>query len=168
MKNIFKILLILIIPVKLFAQDTTVVKEQANIMARAVLKGDYKTLVDHMYPRLVTMMGGKEKMLAQANAGMAQLKAQGIVFENAKAGSPGKFYKAGKEIHCLVPETLTVKLPNGRITTQSYLLAVSGDGGKSWSFLDLNKSTIAQIPKLFPYFNPALKIPEPKVPVMGQ
>jgi hypothetical protein len=168
MKNIFKILLILIIPVKLFAQDTTVVKHQAELMAKAVAKGDYKTLVDHMYPRFVAMSGGKEKMMTTVSAGMGQLKAQGFVLESAVAGSPGKFYKAGKEIHCLIPEIVTVKTPGGRATLRSNLLAISGDHGKTWTFLDLNQSTIPKIPQLFPHFNPDLKIPQPTMMGGGQ
>lgn len=166
MKHIFRILLLLIISFKLFAQDTAIVKRQAALMAKAVVKGDYKTLVDHMYPKFVAMSGGKEKVIAMANAGMSQLKAQGFVLESAVAGSPEKFYKAGKEIHCLIPEIVTVKTANGRATMRSNLLAVSSDHGKTWSFLDLNQSTIPQIPKLFPHFNPDLKIPQPTM--MGQ
>jgi hypothetical protein len=167
MKYIYWILLNLILPLSLMAQDTTLVKRQASILALAVTNGDYKTLVDHMYPRLVEMMGGKEKMLALATKSMDQLKTQGITFENASVGSPGKFYKAGAEIHCIVPETLTLKLPSGHAVSHSSLLAISSDGGKNWSFIDLNQGTIDAIPQIFPYFNHDLKIPEPTAPVLG-
>jgi hypothetical protein len=166
MKTVFRLLFVVTLPLSLFGHDTTLVKQQANVLAQAVIKGDYKTLVDHMYPRVVAMMGGKEKMLNTANTSMANMKAEGIVFENATIGSPGKFYRAGKEIHCLVPETITLKMPKGHVVAQSYLLAISADGGKTWSFIDLNKNTINNITKMFPYFNPELKIPEPTEPVM--
>ena len=168
MKHFCRILFFLMLPLSLLAQDTTVVKEQAEVLANAVVKGDCKTLIDHMYPRLVQMMGGKEKMLTQANASMTQLKTQGFVFDAASIGSPGKFYKAGAEIHCLVPETISIKMPNGHLVAQSNLLAISKDGGKNWTFIDLNKNTIDAIPKIFPYFNNELKIPAPSQPVMQQ
>jgi hypothetical protein len=168
MKNIYRVLFILILPLSLLAQDTTVVKEQAEILAKAVVKGDYKILVDHMYPKLIQMMGGREKMLSMADTSMTKLKTQGIIFESATIGSPGKFYKAGAEIHCLVPETITIKLPSGHLVAQSNLLAVSSDGGKNWTFIDLNKNTIDEIPKIFPFFNNDLKIPEPSQPVVQQ
>jgi hypothetical protein len=167
MKLTYKLLLILLIPVNLFAQSAAVVKKQANDLANAFVKGDYKTLVDHMYPKLVQQMGGKEKMVSMASASMAQVKAQGIVFESATIGEPGKFYKAGTEIHCLVPETIKMKLPNGHVTAKSNLLAVSADKGKTWTFLDLNKNTISNLPKLFPNFNHDLVIPEPTAPAMS-
>jgi len=167
MRHIYKILLLLILPLSLFAQDTTVVKQQANVLVQAIAKGDYKTLVDLTYPKLAEMAGGKDKMLALVDTNMAQLKSKGITFESAAVGSPGKFYKAGTEIHCLIPEILRLKLPSGHVTAHSYLLAISGDGGKNWSFVDLNKDTVSSIPQIFPNFNPDLKIPDPIPPVMG-
>ena len=161
MKLSYKLLIILVLPLQLFAQDTTVLKRQANILAKAVVKGDYETLINHMYPKAVQSMGGKKFMIDQAKKGFQQLKAQGISFESATVGSPGKFYKAGTEIHCLVPETIMVKTPNGRISAKSNLLAISGDKGKTWTFLDLNSKTISTLPKMFPNFNNNLKIPQP-------
>jgi len=87
------------------------------------------------------------------------MKTAGISFESITVGTPGKFYKAGKETHCLLPETIIMASPKGRMAMHSNLLAVSGDGGKSWSFLDMNNSTADKVQQLIPNFNPALKIP---------
>lgn len=157
-----KLILILSFPAVVFAQDPAVVKQQANIMAKALAGNDYKTLVAHMYPKLVQSMGGKEKMTEQATKGMAMLKGQGVIFESATVGTVGKFYKAGKEIHCLVPDEIVFKTPNGHVRSKGNLLAVSGDKGKTWSFLDLNQATISKMNELFPTFNKDLKIPDPQ------
>jgi hypothetical protein len=151
---------IAILPLNLLAQDTAVVKQQANILAQAMIAGDYATIINHTYPKAVQMAGGKQKMISIVNQGMAQMKTQGVIFESATVGSPGKFYKAGAETHCLVPENLTIKLPNAHIISHSYLLAISKDGGKTWSFLDLNNSSSDKIKQLIPNFNPALQIPK--------
>lgn len=162
MKLFFRIVLLMLLPVSLFAQDTLVLKRQADAVAKALVKGDYSTVINSMYPKVVILAGGKAKLLKDMTAGINQMKAQGASFANATVGSPGKFYKAGNEIHCVVPEIINMKTPNGMFAVHSNLLAVSKNGGKNWSFLDLNKKTVAAIPKLFPNFNPALKLPEPK------
>ncbi len=110
------------------------------------------------------MGGGKEKMLQMMTTGINQMKAQGFVFEKVTIGTAGKFYKAGNEIHCIIPESLVMKTPQGRFATTSSLLCVSGDGGKNWSFLDLNRGTINSVKTLFPNFNSNLVIPTPQVP----
>jgi hypothetical protein len=144
----------------LYAQDTTLVKNQANMVAKAMIAGDYKTLVNYMYPKAVQMGGGKEKMIALVTNGMQQMKTQGITFESVKVDAPGKFYKAGTEIHCLLPETIILQLPNARIASHSSMLGISGDGGKSWSFLDMNNASVEKIKEILPNFNPELQIPK--------
>jgi len=168
MKSIYKTLLVLLLPLNLLAQDTTVVKQQAEMLEQAVINGNYQLVVDHTYPGVIDMMGGKDKMLNATTDAMNGLKTQGISIEKATIGSPGKFYAAGTEIHCLVPETVRLKLSSGHATVQSYILAISADGGKTWSFLDINANSKALIPKLFPNFNPDLKIPDSAPPVMEQ
>ncbi|MEO7213599.1 hypothetical protein [Mucilaginibacter sp.] len=162
MKLAIKLTLLLLLPVALYAQDTTAVKKQANIVAAALIAGNYSTVINYMHPKVLKMVGGKDKLLQLMTNGMKQMKAQGITFQSATIGSPGKFYKAGTEIHCLVPENVTMKVGANTLHSQSNLLAVSSDKGKNWTFIDLNKNTIAQIPKMFPNFNKDLKIPEPK------
>jgi hypothetical protein len=166
MKLAIKLTLLLLLPATLYAQDTTIVKKQANVVAAALIAGNYGVVIDHMYPKVVQMGGGRAKLLQLMTDGMKQMKAQGVSFENAVIGSPGKFYKAGTEIHCLVPENITMKVGSSTLHANSNLLAVSRDKGKTWSFLDLNKNTISSIKQIFPNFNKDLKIPEPKQPGM--
>jgi hypothetical protein len=159
MKKVFRLLLIILSPMALHAQNPVVVKQQATLMAQSMTKGDYKSIVNYTYPKAVQMAGGKEKMTGMISTAMQQMKAAGISFESVSVGTPGKFYKAGKEIHCLLPETIVMASPKGRMAMHSNLLAVSGDGGKSWSFLDMNNSTADKVKQLIPNFNPDLKIP---------
>ena len=166
MKLALKMVLLLILPASLFAQDAAVVKRQANVVAKALLNSDFKTVVDHTYPKAVELGGGKAKLVQMMSAGINQMKAQGFAFEKITIGEPGKFYKAGTQIHCLVPEKLIMKTSKGRMAAGSSLLAVSDDKGKSWSFLDLNKGTISSIKTLFPNFNNNLVIPQPAAPTM--
>lgn len=155
-----------IIPAFSFAQDTTVVKKQAEAVANAELKGNYAIAASHTYPKLVLAVGGKDKMTATIKQATEMLNAQGITIQSISIGSPGKFYKAGTEIHCLVPERIVLTTGNGRLVNNSYLLAISKDGGKFWYFLDINRGTYNLIPKLFPNFNKNLVIPEPTQPGM--
>lgn len=166
MKLALKIALLFIFPVTAFAQDPAVVKRQADVVGKALLNSDFKTVIAHTYPKAVTIGGGKEKMLQMMTAGINQMKAQGFAFEKVTIGQPGKFYKAGTEIHCLVPEQLIMKTARGRMAASSSLLAISSDGGKNWSFLDMNQRTVSAVKQIFPDFNSNLIIPKPMAPVM--
>jgi len=165
MKHLLKTILIALLPVFVYAQDTAVVKQQAQLIANASVKADYKIIADHTYPKIIESVGGKDKMAATVKQAYDIIKTQGISIEKVSIGSPGKFYKAGTEIHCLVPETTLLNSSNGKMLLNANLLAVSRDGGKFWYFLDINQSTYNIIPKLFPNFNKNLVIPEPTQPV---
>ena len=166
MKLFYKIFLLAVIPVFSYAQDTTVVKKQAQAVAEAEMKGHYEVVTAHTYPKLLLAVGGKDKMTATIKQATEMLQAQGVTIESTTIGSPGKFYKAGTEIHCLVPERIVLITANSRLVNNSYLLAISKDGGKFWYFLDINRGTYKLIPKLFPNFNKNLVIPEPTQPGM--
>lgn len=162
----FKLLLILLLPVSLFAQDTAIVKRQANGVAKALMNSDFKRVIAGTYPKAVDIAGGKEKLLSMMTAGMSQMRSQGFSFQKVTIGSPGKFYKAGTEIHCLLPETIVMKTSRGLMAAKSNLLAISNDKGKNWTFIDLNERAISSIKTLFPNFNKNLVIPAPTLPVM--
>ncbi|MBL4677505.1 MAG: hypothetical protein JKZ02_10125 [Erythrobacter sp.] len=165
MKLSLKLLILIIVPFAASAQNPDVVKKHAEIVANALVKGDYQTVVAHTYPKAVDIAGGKTKMLQMLSTGMSQMKQQGFAFEKVSIGTPGKFYKAGSEIHCLVPETIIMKMKEGRFQGNSNLLAVSADQGKSWTFLDLNNGSIKAVDQIFPHFNHSLVIPQPQKPI---
>jgi len=160
-----KIAFLLLLPATLLAQDTAVVKKQAEIMGNAMIDNNYSVLIDYTYPKLVKLMGGKEKMLQYLKTGVQQMKSSGFRFKNAIIGSPGRFYTAGSEIHCLIPETLDIKTPKGTLVTNAHLLAISQDNGKSWTFVDISERTMATVKQLFPNFNHDLKIPKDTEPI---
>lgn len=165
MKLSLKIFILLALPFAVSAQNPNVVEKQAKVVAGALIKGDYHTVVANTYPKAVEMAGGKTKMLQMLSTGLAQMKQQGFSFEKISIGTPGKFYTAGTEIHCLVPETIVMKMKEGRFKGESNLLAVSGDQGKTWAFLDLNNGSIKALEQIFPKFNHNLIIPRPQKPV---
>ena len=54
--------------------------------------------------------------------------------------------------------------PGGELHLEGYLLGVSGDGGKTWTFLDAEKLTAANVRQVLPSYDPRLKLPEKKQP----
>ena len=135
-------------------------------MADAFMNSEYKTMVRYTYPRVVQMMGGEKQMIDILGKSISNMKEQGYSFKSVQIGLTNQRVKAGKEIHALVLQTLVISVPGGSLTAPSYLLAISADGGKKWHFVDTaalhDKATLKRI---FPHFNPALKIPNKQQPV---
>lgn len=150
------------------AQDTAQVKREAQKMLSAFMKGEINVLADYTYPKVVAMMGGKDKMIAAIKTGMEKLKADGTSFRNGSIGKVSKIYPSGKELHCTVDQNLVMGVEGGNLTTESQLLGISADNGKTWTFITLANLSATQLSQLFPEFNKDLSIRKSAPPVFNK
>lgn len=148
--------------------DPKNIKSQATESSIALVVGDYPTLVKHTYPKVVEMMGGGEKMIAMVKRGRADLEAQGIKIDTSMVRDPSATVKAGDEIHCLIPQTVILNIPNGKVRSENYLIGISQDGGKHWYFIDTAQITMANVKDVLPNYNMDLIIPQAKPPVVTE
>jgi hypothetical protein len=156
----FKYLLLFIaIPYTTFAQDTTALKKLATRFANATFNSNHKLVVDLTYPKLVELSGGRDSMQKLIIERITALQKQGVMKFEGSVDSPGPFIQAGDQIHCLIPETLFLNVLSGRYVTRSYLLDISNDKGKTWTFMDVGKMPADVLHKLLPNYNNELVIP---------
>lgn len=161
---------VLILTVALFLggckkDNAVVVKEQANQMGQALIKKDFKGFAKFTYPKIAEMMGGQEKMISEMQTGFQQMDAAGYAFEKITIGEPSKIVTAEKELQCIVPQTTVMKVPGGKQTIKSTLIAISTNQGKSWYFVDAAGKTIDQIKAALPNVSNTLVIPPMEEPV---
>ncbi|RFZ81076.1 hypothetical protein DYU05_20160 [Mucilaginibacter terrenus] len=161
MRFFLQILLLSFLPAWGLAQDNPLVKQQADLFAQATFEGDYQTVIRYTYPRLVALSGGEEKMHQLITDRIETLKKQGALSFEGSVGMPGKFYQAGDELHCLLPEELVMTTSAGKYTGRTWLLGISGNDGKSWTFMDVGAMPHNVLLKLLPSYNNALVIPPP-------
>ena len=136
-------------------------------MAKATLNGDYKTLVKYTHPKVVKMMGGKDKMVTVLTSSISQMKSQGVSFEKANIGEPGKTISVGTELYSVLPQQLVMKANGQKFSTTSTLLASSADKGKTWYFTDAGGMTDQQIKQLFPGVLGKLTINKRTAPIIS-
>lgn len=93
MKLHFKLIMLLLLPAALFAQSTVTLKKQADIVAKAMVNGDYVTVVEYMHPKVLQAAGGKQKMLQMMSTGMEQMKAQAFHSKMLQLANRANFIK---------------------------------------------------------------------------
>jgi hypothetical protein len=111
------------------------IKEQARKMSQAFLAGDFETLLDATYPKILELSGGRAKMLEVLKAEVAKWEAQKIKILSYEAGEPGEVKSAGAKLVSVVPAELKMEFPDLFFTQKSFMLAISADGGKAWKFV---------------------------------
>ena len=124
----------------------------------------YDKVLDLMYPQLVEAGGGRDKMLRGFKEIMGKMTQDGFKFEAVEIGQPTEPVAGGSQLFAVVPQTVRVSSPKIKIESASYLLAISGDQGKSWTFLDGSGITPAAISQFFPEFPASLKLPDKQPP----
>jgi hypothetical protein len=136
-----------------------------NGLAKAMISGNFGKIAYYTYPKIVEYMGGEDRMTAAIEDGMKQMERQGIKFSSVTIGEPQEIFQAGDELHCLVPQVIVMINGSGRVTNNSYLLAISNTNGESWYFIDTAQLTNEKAKELFPEFNVELRIPKKTAPI---
>jgi hypothetical protein len=156
---------------KLHAQDklnpinpyAKAIIEQGNKMAELFVKKDYQPYIKFCYPKLVVSLGGEQKMISTLKKLISKMESDGTSFLSLSLGEPLLPIAVGNEIQCVVPDTLIMKIPNGKIQALYAMIAISYDKGKRWYFIDTSGKNIEDMRKSYPNLSPKLFIPEKKI-----
>jgi len=127
-------------------------KKSAAKMQEAARRGDWAKVLEYTYPTLVERMGGKEKALA-----FMKKQAGGIKLRSVKLGEPTQAARVGdKTIQVTLPTQVRMAGPISEAEIESTLLGVSRDGGKTWTFVDVQNPE--QVRAVVPDVSPELKL----------
>jgi len=138
-------------------------KANAEEIHLALLKGDVAKFVDHAHPEWVKKEGGREKMIATLKAVADDLKAKGFAFQALKVEEPKEVLADGTKRFAVVPYIVQLKGMGGMVTQEAFVIGISGDQGKNWTFFSGDPAKIKTLlPRLLPE---ALKLPESRQPV---
>jgi hypothetical protein len=139
-------------------------RRDGNAMYEAFRRGRLAEFAAFTYPAVVEQMGGKQKMVALLEEGLAEMKGQGYRFVSGKVRAPVQMVEAGAQIHALLPLEQILTAPGGELHLTGHLLGISGDGGKRWTFIDTAKLTPQSVREVLPQFNEELRLPRPSEP----
>ena len=141
-------------------------KEQARAACDAVVRGDLDKFATWTHPKLVEAMGGRERLLGVLKAGQKQMTERGIRLLSATVLSQIELAQGGDEWFAVVPYELEMGIPDGRALQRTWLLGISADQGKSWTFVDGGKLDAGSVRRMFPHFPAKLPLParqQPKI-----
>jgi hypothetical protein len=142
-------------------------KTQANLLTDAVLRGDYEKAADLTYPKLVKLIGGRAKYIEMVKRGMGEVMSDSVRIISTVAGDPLDVIEAGSEVYAVLPTTMRIRVAEGVLVGESYMIGVSNDRGEHWTFVDAGSGfTPEKLKILFPTVADRLKVPETKRPVL--
>jgi hypothetical protein len=141
-----------------------ILKGKVEELNRALIKEEFGKVADLTHPKIVMMMGGREKMVATMESGTADMQSKGFSIRSVKVEDASDLVAAGSDLFAIVPFTIEMTAPGGKILQKSFVIGVSGDEGKSWVFVN-GDVDIKQVKKVLPNLPDELKRPEKQKPV---
>jgi hypothetical protein len=142
------------------------VRAKAQECADAMLGGDYGKVADLTHPKIVNEIGGRSKMVETMTTAVAQMKAQRFSLKSYTAKAPGEILGSGSDRMAVVPTAMEMQTPTGTLKQNSYLLGISSDGGRNWTFVDGSEMTADRLKFVVPNPPKDLKLPARQAPVM--
>ena len=131
-------LLVLSVCARLASADsqTQRVRAAAAENSAAITSGNYTRLVERTYPKVVEMLGGRDKMIEMVRSGIEDMKAHGNAILGAEVSEPKEVVTVGEKQFAIVPMIVRIQVPGGTLRSKGFLIAVSEDHGKTWKFID--------------------------------
>lgn len=142
-------------------------RAKADEVGSAVIKEDYAKLIELTYPEVVKLNGGSEKMIDTIKSGTKAMKEKGFSLESNKTLDPHEPVIEKGITYIVIPTQLEMKTPMGKLVARSYLLGISPDAGKTWTFIDgagmRNPKAVKQV---LPDLPDKVKLPERVQPMV--
>lgn len=142
--------LFVIIGINAKAQDTTIVRNGVLAICNAMLTNDMKKIIDYTHPRVIALIGGKDKAIELTNAAMTEVRNNGMSLKDVTIGKVGQFYSSGKSVYCVVPQKISLNIKEGYVSMCSSILGISEDQGRTWKFASAGNIGIEKVKSLFP------------------
>ena len=135
-------------------------------MADAAVKADYPKALTFIYPKVVTLWGGREFILKNAKTMAEKIQSSGLTIKRINVGNPGKIQTYGAREFSLMNFTLTFT-SGGTITNgRASVLAVSENKGLKWYFIIGGTISNGALYKLLPEIEGKILLPGPDFPGM--
>jgi hypothetical protein len=158
--------LILIFPLLLATaqpqDDLKKIQSLGQQCVMATIEGDFNRLVDLTYPKLVERFGGKEKMVAMMEKGSKEMKLELLP---TTVNAPTEVLKIGTQKFVILTYQLKLKVPEGILKKNSFLIGVLDRPEDSWTFVDGTNLDPAKAKMIFPDAGDKLPLPSPANPV---
>jgi len=131
-------------------------------MANLFFAKDYTAYVDYIYPGIIAMAGSKEKLIAATQESIGKMESNGLAFSRISFGTPSKTVVAGSELQATIPQVVEIKFEGKVIVTEYALIAISGDNGQNWTFIDTAGNDLKALQGSLPNLSSELVVPERK------
>jgi hypothetical protein len=153
MKIILSILIFSFFSVGFAQTSNNNLNSQLQLMKKYFLERNFAEYSNFVYPKVIEIYGGKEKMILLSQTSIKKMEAQGYSILDISFKDPSKFITEGNETQFSITQELTIQSPKGKMVSEFTLIGISIDNGENWKFIDTAGRTKDKIIQKFPNLN---------------
>jgi hypothetical protein len=135
---------------------------QAKEIGDAFVRKDFQRFTALTYPKVIEMVGGKEKFMIALVEETKQEEAQGLQILSSTPTDVTQFLKVSGSLYAVMPTTQRMKMRGDLFESYGCVVGISGDKGEHWTFVEPGPSGLKD---LFPNVADKLSLCPAKRPV---
>lgn len=169
MKKLLLLLGFVITTQNVFAQieDIEAAKKSAFLAAKtmdeALINKHYDDYVVYNHPKVLEQVkGGRVGMAIQVAEQIKNIEESGNIITAVWPKMPENMLDTAGEWQTTMQQFMEFRLPEGKIKSETTIIGMSPDKGKTWYFMDVAGRTLNDIRQLFPNLSTKLVIPPAK------
>ncbi len=131
----------------------------ARACGKYAIENNYEGVVDCMPDEAMEVLGGRSAIVEIMRKGNAEMAGEGARLEKSLIDPPSEMTKAASRTFAILPQVTVIRVPQGHLHQQSFLVGISSDDGQSWKFVDGVRLNRKLLEKLFPDFPSSITLP---------
>ncbi len=136
------------------------VQEDVRKMVNAMYQSEPDVILSYTHPKIIDMLGGREKAKSMLESACADVKSMGMKVESMTFPVDPTFLDSYTNRYVIVP-TLTIVSANGqRLESKNYQFGIQEIGTKGWKFVEGSRINQQNVRTLFPDFPKSYEFPE--------
>jgi hypothetical protein len=143
-----------------------IAQAQGNELAAALLREDYASVAATACSPVLARVGGAVALARQIEVGFRVMQQQGRKLLAMQFGAASGIYDGAATRFALLPYRSVVRVHDGRLSVDSYYLAVQDKDADAWCFVDTAALTPDILHEMFPGAPADLTLPAPLPPVL--
>lgn len=123
---------------------------------------DYGTFMDHLHPRIIELMGGREGMRGLLEGGLGP----NVQIISTDLARPEQLIVTDSTLQCTLPQRQVMKIDGQKMYALSTLIAISYDEGENWQYIGVAGNTLEKLQRFFPELSDDLPVQSQTPPVL--
>ena len=126
----------------------------------AFVNNEFVKVASLTHPDLVKMNGGEKYVIEDLKTERLSTSREGLIYNSADVKSPLKILEHNGELQAVVPVEYTMQLVEKEYTNKTYILAISKDEGKTYTFVNLMQFDDDSLGEFIGNLSPEITIPQ--------